>query len=87
MRAPDLTYRNDGLFVHFYAENQHGVEAWLEIAKQTEGTARIFAIHLAGTLKQLRAAGYRVSVAAPVIETDEELLSVLRDRDTVDAYP
>lgn len=56
----DLTYKTSGMFTMFFPDTPAGETAWREIARQTEGTGKILTAHLAGTLRQLRKAGYKV---------------------------
>lgn len=77
MTAPDITYRDGGLFVSFFPETDAGKVAWQEIADGTDGTAKVLSVHLARTLLQLRRAGYTVHKAKPVTMTDDELLAAL----------
>ena len=60
MKAPDLTYLKQGLFTAFIAQSKEGEDAWREIAKQTDGTGKVFTVQLLATLKQLKKAGYIV---------------------------
>lgn len=58
----DLNYRAiDSLFTAFYPNTPEGVVAWNDLAKQTDGTGKVFSIYTANTVRQLRAAGYSVS--------------------------
>jgi len=57
----DLTYKTTGLFTTFYAETEAGEDAWRVIAKENEGNAKIFTIHLDRVLYDLRNAGYVVN--------------------------
>ena len=76
--APDLTYRRScSLFIAFHPETEAGRQAWSELAAHTDGTGKVLAIHLAGTLRQLRSAGYAVAEAEPVRMTDEEADAIL----------
>jgi len=71
----DLTYINQGLFTAFIPVSKAGETAWNELAKHSEGTGKVLAIHAASTIAQLKAAGYKVSKAkkqAP-IDADEML--------------
>ena len=56
----DLTYLKQGLFTLFIPETKAGEDAWREIAKQTDGTGKVFTVQLPATLKQLKKAGYIV---------------------------
>ena len=60
---PDLVYRKQGLFTAFIPQSKAGEDAWRELAKQTEGTGKVFTAQLPATLAALRAAGYTVSRA------------------------
>lgn len=61
--TPDLTYKRHGLFISFYAETPHGLNAWAQMAKQTDGTGKVIYWQLADVLKQLSDAGYSVEEA------------------------
>lgn len=65
MSRPDLTYRDEGLFVNFYAETPAGEEAWNTMAASNDGVARFLAVQRSGVIAQLQAAGYRVAKAKP----------------------
>ena len=74
----DLQYSTSGLFAFFITLTAAGETAWRAIAKQTEGTGKVFAGHLPGTLTQLRAAGYVVRKATKPAQTlDDALLDEL----------
>lgn len=76
MPKPDLTYRDDGMFVRFYAETPAGADAWRELARE-DGVAAVLAPHLPAVLRQLRSAGYSVRRAARVKVSDDALLREL----------
>lgn len=82
-KTPDLTYKKSGLFTSFLSETQAGHVAWSEIAKHTEGTSKIFTIHLEQTLRQLRKAGYSIAASRKNSESagmsDDKLLAELLD--------
>lgn len=59
----DLTYRTLGLFTMFIPHTPAGEDAWREIASKSEGTGKVFTMHLNYCLKQLRAEWYQVSKA------------------------
>jgi hypothetical protein len=83
MATPDLTYKKSGLFTLFMPETSAGHVAWAAIAKRTEGTGKVFTIHLDQTLRQLRKAGYSVAENKQRAEnigiSDDELLTKLLD--------
>jgi hypothetical protein len=56
----DLTYLKQGMFTAFFPESREGEDAWRAIAKQTEGTGKVFTVQLPAVLAQLRKAGYTV---------------------------
>jgi hypothetical protein len=66
----DLTYLNQGLFTVFFPKSKSGEEAWQEIASKTQGTGKIFTMHLKDTLKQLRNAGFTVAKAKKPTKAD-----------------
>jgi len=80
---PDLTYRTSGLFTTFFAESKPGEDAWRTLAEQTNGTGKIFTIHLKSMLQQLRAAGYKVSKVKASPFTMEEIFSQLDALDSL----
>ena len=59
----DLHYTKLGIFTMFMPNTKDGENIWRELASRTEGTGKVFTMHLASTLKQIRAAGYSVSKA------------------------
>lgn len=71
----DLEYRMDGFFTSFIPNTPEGVEAWKTIAEHTDGTGKVFTSQAAGTIAQLRRAGYSVRKALPV--TDISLDDIL----------
>lgn len=74
----DLTYFNAGMFSGFVANTPAGEGAWRELAKQSEGTAKFLRYHMAGIIRQLRAAGYSVDKAKPIKAGEiDELLAAL----------
>lgn len=81
MNAPDLTYRQScGMFTAFFAETEAGRGAWSLIAAQSDGTGKVLNGHVAGALRQLRAAGYVVAKAsrrASDALSDDELAAAL----------
>jgi len=79
MNSPDLTYMRTGLFVCFFAESDAGAQAWEELARQSDGTAKFWPRQLPGILAQLRNAGLRVAKAkAPAALTDAEYAELLK---------
>lgn len=64
-RAPDLTYREDGLFVRFFAETPAGEAAWNVMAAKSDGSGAFLRAHRAAIVAQLRLAGLTVAKAAP----------------------
>jgi hydroxymethylpyrimidine/phosphomethylpyrimidine kinase len=75
----DLTYIKQGLFTAFIPETLAGETAWREIAKQTQGTGKVFTAQLPAVLAQLRKAGYAVQVAKKLTkeEIDKEMAFIL----------
>ena len=59
----DLSYSTEGMFTQFFADSLAGENAWRTMAVVCDGNAKIFTIHLASTLAQLRNAGYVVRKA------------------------
>jgi hypothetical protein len=59
----DLLYMKQGLFTAFIPESKAGEDAWRELAKQTDGTGKVFTHHLKAVISQLRKAGYTVRQA------------------------
>lgn len=64
-RAPDITWRECGLFVRFMAETPAGEEAWRTMAAKGDGTAAFLKAHRAAIVSQLTLAGYTVAKAKP----------------------
>lgn len=62
---PDLTYREDGLFVRFMAETPAGEDAWNVMAAKSEGSCAFLRSHRAAIVSQLRLAGLTVAKAGP----------------------
>lgn len=58
----DLEYYHDGIFTKFISNTDAGHSAWNQMANELGGCATILTIHLESTLRQLRKAGYTVSV-------------------------
>jgi hypothetical protein len=82
MNMPDLEYMGDGILVAFMPKTPEGNAAWNELARMTDGTGKVFRVHLAATLQQLRAAGYVVRKARPSKASapdDTALLAALLD--------
>lgn len=78
MSGPDLTYMRVGLFVCFFAESDAGAQAWEELARHSDGTAKFWPRQLPGILAQLRFAGLRVAKAEKPRElTDSEYAELL----------
>lgn len=74
----DLEYTNDGFFVKFIPNTKAGEHAWRLMAEQDpHGVAGCFSMHLAQTLRQIRAAGYSVGKASRVKISDNDLLAEL----------
>jgi len=70
----DLTYLNQGLFTAFFPESPAGDKVWQEIASQTDGTGKIFTIHLKNTLKQLKKAGFKIAKTKKTTKADWALV-------------
>jgi hypothetical protein len=66
----DLTYLHQGIFTVFFPESKSGEAAWREIASKTEGSGKIFTMHLKDTLKQLRKAGFTIAKAKKPTKAD-----------------
>ena len=66
----DLTYLNQGLFTAFFPDSPAGEKVWQEIASETNGTGKIFTMHLKNTLKQLRKAGFKIAQAKKTTKSD-----------------
>jgi hypothetical protein len=56
----DLVYLKQGLFTAFVPQSKAGIDAWLEIAKHTDGTGKVFTAQLPSFLREIRKAGYSV---------------------------
>lgn len=70
----DLEYRTDGFFTAFFPNTPQGESAWRTIAEQTDGTGKVFTAQAAGTIAQLRKAGYSVRKAPkPEYDLDDIL--------------
>lgn len=75
--TPDIEYFTSGLFTRFVANTPAGEDAWREMAKD-DGCAAVLSHHDKAVIAQLRAAGYSVAKAKPVVAiSDDELLSLL----------
>lgn len=83
MTKVDLEYIEQGMFVAFVPVSKKGEEAWAQIAKQTEGTGKVFSVHKDSTLSQLRAAGYSVRKAKPVKLSESEIDNLLKELDAL----
>lgn len=59
----DLTYRDDGVWIHFMPVSDDGIAAWRKMAEQSDGTGAFQFHQAAGIIKQLRDAGYSVCKA------------------------
>jgi hypothetical protein len=70
----DLTYSNQGLFTAFYPESPAGEKVWQQIASQTDGTGKIFTIHLKYALKQLGKAGFKIAKTKKTTKKDWALV-------------
>lgn len=81
----DLEYLTTGLFTSFFPNTRNGEEAWREIAKQTDGTGKIFTMHLKDTLKQLRKAGLVVKKCKK-LNKKEELELIYKEMDELGIY-
>jgi hypothetical protein len=75
----DLIYLKQGLFTTFLPETEQGMSAWHQIAEKTNGTGKIFTIHLKNTLEQLRKSGYTVKKAKPCNMSMDEILKELEE--------
>jgi len=83
---PDLTYRDDGLFVSFFPNTPDGERAW-KIMNATPGAegGRVLKIHAESTFVQLRMAGYTARKDKSVPVTHEEINSLLQELTENDA--
>lgn len=79
MKQPDLTYKTLGFFTLFIPETHQGESAWRTIAEHTDGTGKVFTSQAAGTIAQLRAAGYTVHKAKPITESLDDILAELME--------
>jgi hypothetical protein len=66
----DLEYLKQGLFTSFFPNTKEGEQAWREIAAQSEGTGKIFTMHLPAVLSQLRKAGFKVAKSKKATKAD-----------------
>ena len=75
----DLTYLTEGLFTSFFPCTPDGEQVWRAIAAHSNGSGKVFTVHLASTLRQLRAAGFTVSKENSLRDSilDDELFSEL----------
>lgn len=84
MSKPDLTYSPSGMFVLFMPETPAGEEAWRELARLSDNTAKFLPGQVPGVLSQLRAAGLSVRKAPPHKPmTDAELFAALDELDAL----
>ncbi len=60
---PDLSWSDDGWFTQFLPNTKAGEDAWRVVATYTDGTGKVFSVHAADTIRQLRAKGYTVANA------------------------
>ncbi len=58
----DLTYLKQGLFTAFVPQSKAGEDAWREIANHTGGTGKVFTAQLPSFLREIRKAGYSVTL-------------------------
>ena len=81
----DLIYLKQGIFTAFFPQTKVGESAWIELARATENTGKVFTAHLPQVLKQLREAGYSVAKAKKAKPGDLE--DILNDPfwDTLEA--
>ena len=84
---PDLTYFRQGLFTSFIPVTSAGENAWREIAAQTGGTGKVFTAQLPMFLREIRKAGYSVSMAAKTSheETAKDIDSILEELEREEA--
>lgn len=76
MTTPDLEYRNDGMFVRFYANSKDDELAWKEMAKN-DGVAAVLNFEAPRIIAQLRKAGYTVSKAKKDKQSADDILNEL----------
>lgn len=81
-KAQDLTYYTDGYFAVFTPVSKAGEIAWSELAKQTDGTGKVFVQQLELALYEMRKAGYTVhKVAKPKKMTKAEMSTLFDELD------
>lgn len=73
----DLNYTQDEMFTRFLANTPAGEDAWRVIAAGCDGVAAVFNHQAAGTLAQLRRAGYSVGKAKPSKVNIDDILAEL----------
>jgi hypothetical protein len=61
--VPDLSWSDDGWFTQFLPNTKAGEDAWRVMTTHTDGTGKVFSVHAADTIRQLRAKGYTVAKA------------------------
>lgn len=79
MKQPDLTYKTLGFFTLFLPETEAGRVAWDTIAEHTDGTGKVFTPQAAGTIAQLRRAGYTVHRAKPTTDSIDDIMKELTE--------
>lgn len=77
MKKPDLTYSIQGFFTAFFPETPEGENAWRTLAEHTEWTGKVFTSQAAGTIAQLRKAGYTVYKARTASDNIDDILQGL----------
>jgi hypothetical protein len=75
----DLSYTTDSMFTTFYPNTKAGELAWNTMANEMGGNARVFNIHAASTIYQLKKAGYIVGKQKASKQTLDEILAELGD--------
>lgn len=72
---PDLYYSKQGLFTAFFPVSKAGEVAWIEMAKQTGGTGKVYTVQLPAIKASLKAAGY-ILKPAPKLSQNQMALEV-----------
>lgn len=80
MSKADIEWLDQGLFTAFLPMSKEGEMAWNDLAKQTDGTGKVFSFQAKQVIASLRQAGYTVKKAKnPGKLTDADLDQMMRE--------
>lgn len=77
MSKSDIEYYEQGMFVAFIPTSNNGEALWNHLAQHTDGTGKVLKAQAAGTIAQMREAGYTVRKMAKTVSYSKDDVNAL----------